>query len=142
MVELEWKGIKWKFIDRCFFFLLTCFSLVTFPKNLAQIFRSDRSTYVRNIFFHSFYTFEVLTHSVVEEKSLHKYLATLFEYKSWDLNIVAFFLCRALLTKNSRYQVSTFYIMNYGNPFTKKQFKKNASKQKGFILTETHWNSF
>ena len=79
------------FIDRCFSFLLTCFSLVTFPKNLAHIFKSDRSTYVRSIFFHSFYTFEVMTHFVAEEKFLNKYLATLFEYNSWDLNTAAFF---------------------------------------------------
>ena len=79
------------FIDRCFFFPLTCFSLVTFPRNLAQIFRSDRSTYVRNILIHSFSTFEVMTHFVAEESFLNKYLTTIFEYNSWDLNIVAFF---------------------------------------------------
>ena len=61
------------FIDRCFFFPLTCFSLVTFPRNLAQIFRSDRSTYVRNILIHSFSTFEVMTHFVAEESFLNKY---------------------------------------------------------------------
>ena len=32
-----------------------------------------------------------MTHFVAEEKFLNKYLATLFEYNSWDLNIVAFF---------------------------------------------------
>ena len=79
------------FIDRCFFFPLNCFSLVTLPKKLAQIFRSDRYTYVRNIFFHSFYTFEVMTHFVAEEKFLNKYLATLLEYNSRDLNTLAFF---------------------------------------------------
>ena len=73
------------------FFPLTCFSFVTFPKNLAQIFRSDRSTYMRNIFFHSFYSFEVMTHFVAAEKFLNKYMATFFEYNSWDLNTVAFF---------------------------------------------------
>ena len=87
MVELEWQS----FIDRCFFFPLTCFSLVTFPSNLAQIFRSDRSKYVRNIFFRSFYTFEVTTNFVAEESFLNKYLTTFFEYNSWDLNTVAFF---------------------------------------------------
>ena len=70
----KWRNLNKKesneslFIDRCFFFPLTCFSLVTFPRNLAQIFRSDRSTYVRNIFFHSFYAFDVFTHFVAEEK--------------------------------------------------------------------------
>ena len=40
----------------------------------------------------SFYTFEVVTHFVAEEKFLNnKYLATLFEYNAWDLNTVAFF---------------------------------------------------
>ena len=76
---------------RCFSFPLTYFSLVTFPRNLAQIFGSDRSTYLRNIFFHSFYTFEVMTHFVAEESFLNKYLATLFRYNTWDLNTIAFF---------------------------------------------------
>ena len=79
------------FIDRYFFFSLTCFSLVAFPRNLAQIFRSGKSTYVGNIFFHSFYTFEVMTHFVAEENFLNKYLTTISECNSWDLNIVAFF---------------------------------------------------
>ena len=78
-------------IDRCFSFLLTCFSLVTFPRNLAQIFISDRFKYVRNIFFLSFYTFAVMTHFVEKESFLNKYLTTLFEYNSWDLNTVASF---------------------------------------------------
>ena len=69
-------------------------------------------------FFISFYTFEVMTHSVVKESFLKKYLATLFEYTSCDLNIVAF------------YHISTFYIMNYRNCFTKTQCKKNAYKTK------------
>ena len=46
------------------------FSLVTFPKNLARIFRSDRCTYVRNIFILSFYIFEVMTHFEVKESLL------------------------------------------------------------------------
>ena len=83
--------IKVFFVDRCFIFPLTCFSLVTFPGNLAQIFRGNTSTYLRNIFFHSFYTFEVVTHFVAEESLLNKYLTSLFKYNSWDLNIVAFF---------------------------------------------------
>ena len=74
-----------------FSFPLACFFLVTFPRNLAQIFRSDKSTCLWNIFFHSFYTFEVMTHFVVEESFLNNYLATLFGYNSWDLNTVAFF---------------------------------------------------
>ena len=81
---------KGKFIGRCFF-SLTCFSLVNFPKCLAQIFRSDWSSYVRNIFFHSFYIFEVLTHILAEEIFLNKFLATLFECNAWDLNTKAFF---------------------------------------------------
>ena len=32
-----------------------------------------------------------MTHSVAEESFLNKYLATLYEYNSWDLNTVAFF---------------------------------------------------
>ena len=32
-----------------------------------------------------------MTHFVAEESFLNKYLITLFEYSSWDLNIVAFF---------------------------------------------------
>ena len=94
----KWQNLNEKelneslFIDRCFLFPLTCFSLVTFPRNLVQIFRSDWSTHVRNIFFHSFYTFEIMTHFAVEEEGfLNKHLATPFEYNSWDLNIVAFF---------------------------------------------------
>ena len=78
-------------IDRYFFFTLTCFSLVTFPRNLAQIFRSARSTYVRNVFFHSFYTFDVITHFIPEESFLNKHLTIRFEYNSWDLNTAAFF---------------------------------------------------
>ena len=53
--------------------------------------KSDWSTYVQNILFHSFYTFEVMRYFAVEESFLNKYLATLFEYNSWDLNTVAFF---------------------------------------------------
>ena len=48
--------------------------------------------------FHSFYTFQVVTHFVAEESFLNKYLATFFEYNFWDLNIVAFLFCRVLLT--------------------------------------------
>ena len=96
------KSSESLFIDRRFFIPLTCFSLVTFPRNLLQIFRSDRSTYARDIFFHSFCTFQVMTHFVAEESFLNKYLTTLFEYNSWDLNIVAFFFCRVLLTINSK----------------------------------------
>ena len=52
-----------------------------------------------------------MTHSAAEESFLIKYLATLFEYNSWDLNIVAFFSCRVLLTVNSeadiKFQPST-----------------------------------
>ena len=65
------KRNRIKVTDSCFFFPLTCFSLVTFPKNLGKIFKSDWSTsYAQNIFFHSFYTFEVMTHFVPEEASL------------------------------------------------------------------------
>ena len=89
--KLKWRRLNESlFINRCFFFPLTCFSLVTFPRNLAQIFRGDRSTYVRNFFCHNFYTFEVMTHFVAEERFLKKYLTNLFEYNSWDQNIVAF----------------------------------------------------
>ena len=49
------------------------------------------STYVWNIFFHNFYTFEVMKHFVAEESVPNTFLATLFEYNSWDLNTVAFF---------------------------------------------------
>ena len=57
--------------------------------------------YAWNIFFHSFYTFGVMAHFKAEENFLDKCLATLFEYDSWDQNIVAFFFCEALLTINS-----------------------------------------
>ena len=54
----KWRNLNESlFIDRCFVFALTCFSLVNFPRNLAQIFRSDRCKYERDIFFYSFYTF-------------------------------------------------------------------------------------
>ena len=82
------------FIDRCFLFHLTCFCLVTFPRSLVQTFRSDRSTYLKNIFFHSFYTFEVMTHFVAEKTFLNKYLATLFGYNSWGLNTFKFQILR------------------------------------------------
>ena len=62
-----------------------------FSKKFSANFRSDRSTYVRNIFFHSFYIFEVMTHFAAEESFVNKYLTTLFEYNSWDQNIVALF---------------------------------------------------
>ena len=39
-------------------------------------------------------------------------------------------------------QSSTFYIMSYGNYFTKKEYKKRFQNKKDLILTETHWNSF
>ena len=67
-----------KFILEFFFFPPACFSLVTFPRNLAQIFRRDRPTYVHLLF--GFYAFEVTTYFVVEKIFLNKYLATLFEY--------------------------------------------------------------
>ena len=64
----KWRNLNESlFIDRCFF-LSSCFSRVTFPRNLAQIFRSDRSTYLPNIFFHSFYTFEVMTSCLLIKK--------------------------------------------------------------------------
>ena len=93
-VSWLWDLLFWKCI--IFFvlhggFLSFCFSLVTFPRNLVQIFRSDRSTYSWTIFFHSFYTFEIMTHFVADESFLNKYLATLFGYNTWDLNTVAFF---------------------------------------------------
>ena len=56
------------FIDRCFLFPLTCLSLVTFSRNLSQIFRRDRSTYVPNIL-PKFYTLEVMTHFLAEESN-------------------------------------------------------------------------
>ena len=133
MAELEWKEIEWRLlIDRSFFFPLTYFSLVTFPRILPQIFRSDRVTYAQVICLHSFYTFQVMTHFVAEESFLNKYLTTLCEYISLDLNIVAFFFCRVLLTINSKRDIKfqTFYITNYGNCFTKKQCKKNSYKIK------------
>ena len=65
-------------IDRCLLFPLTCFTLVTFSKTSPQIFRRDRFSYARNILFHRFYTFEVMTHYVAEESFLSKYFATLF----------------------------------------------------------------
>ena len=80
----KWRNLNEKesneslFIERCFFVPLTGFYLITFPRNLALIFRSDRSTCLRNIFFHSFHTFEVMTDLVVEERFLNNYLATLF----------------------------------------------------------------
>ena len=57
------------FIDRFFFFPLTCLSLATFSRNLSQIFRRDRSTYVPNIFFQNFYTLEVMTHFLAEKSN-------------------------------------------------------------------------
>ena len=129
------------FIDRCFLFHLTCFCLVTFPRSLVQTFRSDRSTYWKNIFFHSFYTFEVMTHFVAEESFLNKHLATLFGYNSWDLNIVAFFSAESLpiiSRMDIKFQSSTY------NEFMEIiLLQSNARKmQKAFIVTETLWNSF
>ena len=129
----EQESIESLFIDKCFFFPLTCFSLVTFPRNSAQIFRSDRSTYIQNIFFHSFYTVEVMTHFLAKESFLNKYLATLFRYNSWDLIwILKPSFLQSAFNHNfyGGYQISTFYLMNYGNHFTKKQSKKNACKTK------------
>ena len=56
-----------------------------------------------------------MIHFLVEESFLNKYLATFFEYTSWDVNIVVFFLCRALLT---------VYIMNHENYFKKAMHAK------------------
>ena len=83
-------------MDRCFFFSLICFSLVSFQRNLAQIVKRGRSTYVQNILSHSFNAFEVMTHFVAEERFLNKSLATLFEYNSCDLNIEAFFFLQSV----------------------------------------------
>ena len=96
----KWQNLNESlFVDRCFFFLLTCFSLVTFPRILVQIFRSDRPTYVRNILFYSFYTFEVMTHFVAEASFLYKYLTT---YSFWIPILLGSeycsLFCRALLT--------------------------------------------
>ena len=112
----KWQNLNESlFIDSCFFFPLTCFSLVTFPTNLAQILGSDRSTYLRNIFFHNFYTFEVMIHFVAEESFHNNYLTTLFEYNSWNLKYCSLLFCRALLTINSevdiKFQPSTYCIM-------------------------------
>ena len=74
-----------------FFLPLTCFFLGTFPRNLAQTFRSDRSTYLQDVFFHSFYTFEATTNFVAEESFVNKYLDTLFGYNFWGLNTVLSF---------------------------------------------------
>ena len=65
-------------IDRFLLFPLTCFTLVTFSKTSPQIFRRDRFSYARNILFHRFSTFEVMTHYVAGESFLSKYFATLF----------------------------------------------------------------
>ena len=62
----EKKSNESLFIERYFFFSLPCFYFVTFPRNLVQIFRRNRSRYVRDIFFHSFYTFEVMTQFIAE----------------------------------------------------------------------------
>ena len=116
MAELEWRGIEWKFIDsfidRCFFLPLTYFSRVIFPRNLAQTFRSDRSTYLKNIFFYSFYTFEVMTHFVAEESFLDKYLNTLFGCNSRGLNTVAFFSVDRVLTFKFLRKISNFHLLD------------------------------
>ena len=101
--EFEKESNESLFLDRCFLFPRTWLFLVTFSRNLAQIFRRDRSTYVLNIFFHSFYTFEVMTHFAAEESFLNKYLGTLFEYNFWDLNIVAFFSAERFKPKSLRW---------------------------------------
>ena len=89
------------FYRQVFFLSPNCFFFVTFPRDIAQIVRRGRSTYVLNIFFHSFCTFKVMTHCAAEESFLNKYLSILFEYSSWNLNIVVCFSCRVLLTTKS-----------------------------------------
>ena len=45
-----------------------------------------------------------MTHLVMDESFTNKYLDTVFEY-NWDLNIVAFFFCKALLTIISKVDI-------------------------------------
>ena len=79
----------------------------------------------------------------MEKSFLNKYLATLFKYNSWDLNIVAFF-CRVLLTINSKvdikFQPSTNKLWQFLNQ--KAMQEKRLRNKKDFTLTNTHWNSF
>ena len=65
---------------------------------------------------------------VAEEGFLNKYLATLFEYNSWDLNIVALFFLQIACNYESwrGYQTSTSYITNLES----NTIKKNAYKTK------------
>ena len=77
---------------------------------LPQIFRSDRSTYVRNIFFHSFYAFEdtCFIHFVAREKAslisvfLNKCFYPFLNITSEYCNLL---FCRALLTINSEVDI-------------------------------------
>ena len=50
-----------------FFLPLSFLFLVAFPKNLPKTFRRYRSAFVWKILFHSFCTFEVMTHFVAEK---------------------------------------------------------------------------
>ena len=102
-------------------FPLTFLLLITFPRNLAQIFRRGRSTYVRSIFFHSFYTFEVMAYFVAEESFLNKHLASLLNVTPRIWLFQPSFLWSAFNHKClGGYQISAFYIMNYGNHLTKR----------------------
>ena len=75
--------------------LLVCY----FPRNLAQILKRNRSTYVWKIVFHSFYTFKVITHFVEAEGFLDKHSATF-------LNITSgIFFCRVLLNSKSKVDI-------------------------------------
>ena len=108
-----------------FFLPLTCFFLVTFPRNLAQTFRSDRSTYLQDVFFHSFYTFEATTNFVAEESFVNKYLDTLFGYNFWGLNTVISFSAEFS-------SFSSIWIMEIIS--LKSKARKMLTKQKDFIL--------
>ena len=66
--------LEWKFIYRQVLFLSP--NLLFFGY-FSKKFSADLLTYVQNIFFHNFYTFEVKTHFLAEESFLNKYLITL-----------------------------------------------------------------
>ena len=126
------KRNRMKFIYRLVFFLSpNVLFFITFPRNLAQIFRSDRSRYVWKIFFHNFYTFEVMTHFVAEEASLISN-CLLFLNKLLGSEYCSLLFLQSTFNHKfyGGYQILTLYKMKYGNYFTKKQCKKNAYKIK------------
>ena len=81
--KYKWKKLNGSLvIDKLSFLspnlLVSCY----FSKKFSSDSQKWRSTYLWNTFFHSFYTFEVLTHSVAEESFLNKHSAALLNITS------------------------------------------------------------